>query len=108
MNVNTLNRRVASALISSVLFVGMSMPANGQQQSQQQVAQQQQVARDRLPQQSPQQLTPFGQQGDQGQSAELRDTTLKKSRFHILKSLGRHIKPLPSAPADVYPWQNRG
>jgi len=104
VNVNTLNRRVASALISSVLFVGMSMPANGQQQSQQQVAQQQQVARDRLPQQSPQQLTPFGQQGDQGQSAELRDTTLKK----ILKSLGRHIKPLPSAPADVYPWQNRG
>ena len=107
MNVNTLNRRVASALISSVLFVGMSMPANGQQQSQQQVAQQQQVARDRLPPQ-PQQLTQYHQHEDQGQRAKPRNTSLKKSRLLILKSLGRHIKPLPSAPADVYPWQNRG
>jgi hypothetical protein len=32
---------------------------------------------------------------------------LKKSRFLIFKSLGGHIKPLPSAPADMSPWQNR-
>jgi hypothetical protein len=32
---------------------------------------------------------------------------LKKSRFLILKSLGGHIKPLPSVPADMSPWQNR-
>ena len=106
MNVNTLNRMVAAAIVSSVLFLGLSIPANGQQQPQQQAAQQQQVAPDRLPQQPQQQLTPYRQHGDQGQRAKPRDTSLKKSRFLILKSLGGHIKPLPSVPADMYPWQN--
>lgn len=45
MNVNTLIRRVvAAAIVSPVLFLGLSIPANGQQQPQQPAAQQQQVA----------------------------------------------------------------
>ena len=103
MNVNTLNRRVAAALVSSVLFVGMSIPANGQQQPQQQAAQQQEVAPDRLPQQPQQQLTQYRQHGDQGQRAEPRDTSLKKSCFLILKSLGGHIKPLAFSPSRYVP-----
>ena len=99
---------MGTALISLVLLVGMSIPANGQPPPQQQAAQQQQVAPGRLPQQPQQQLTPYRQHGDQGQRAEPRDTSLKKSRFLILKSLERHIKPLASVPAYMSPWQKRG
>lgn len=83
------------------------MPANGQQQPQKQAAQQQQVTPSRLPQQSQQQLTQYRQHGDQEQRTKPRNTSLIKSRFLALKSLGGHIKPLPSAPADMSPWQNR-
>ena len=108
MNVNTLKWRVAAALISSVLFAGMSMPANVQQPPQQKAAQQQQVAPDLLPQQPQQRITPYPQHRDEGQPAEPRHQSLKKRCFLILKSLGGHIKPLPSVPADAYSWQNRG
>ena len=108
MNVNTLNRKAAATIVSSVLFVGMSMPANGQPQPQQQAAQQQPVAPDRLPQQPQQQLTQYRQQGDQGQRAEPLNTSLKKKCFLLLKSLGGHIKPLASIPVDMSPWQKRG
>jgi hypothetical protein len=107
VNVNTLNRRVESAMVGSVLFLGLSISANGQQLPQQQGPQQQPVAPDRLPPQPQQQLTQYRQRGDQGQRAKPRNTSLKKSRFLILKSLGGHIKPLPSAPADVSPRQYR-
>jgi hypothetical protein len=107
VHINTLNRMVGMALISSALFVGMSITANGQQPPRQQAAQQQQVAPDRLPQQPQQQLTPYPQHLDQGQPVKARDTSLKKSRFLILKSVGGHIKPLPSVAAGMYPWQNR-
>jgi hypothetical protein len=106
VNVDTLNRMVAAAIVSSVLFVGMSIPANGQQPPQPEAAQQQEVAPDRLPPQPQPQLAPYRQPGDQGQRAKPRNTSLKKSRFLILKSPGRHIKPLPSVPADMSPWQN--
>jgi len=105
VRVNILNQRVAAALISSVLFAGMNIPAKGQQQPQQQAAQQQQVAPDRLPQQ--QQLTQYRQHWDQGQRAKPRNTPLKKRGFLILKSVGGHIKPLPSAPEGISPWLNR-
>ena len=108
MHVNISNQMVAAALFSSVLFVGMSIPAKGQQEPQQQAAQQQQVAPEGLPQQPQQQLTQYRQHVDQGQRAEPRDTSLKKRCFLILKSLGGHIKPLPSAPADMSTWQKRG
>ena len=107
MNVNTLNRMVAAAVVSSVLFVGMSIPTHGQQPPQQQVAQQQEVAPERLRQQPQPQLTQYRHHGDQGRRAEPRVTPLKKRCFHILKSLGGHIKPLPSASADMSPWQKR-
>jgi len=106
--INTLNRRVAAALISSVLFVGMSKSAKSQQQAPQPAAQQQEGALDRLPQQPQQQLTQYHQHGDQGQRAKPRDASSKKSRFLFLKSLGGHIKPLPSAQVDMYTWQKRG
>jgi hypothetical protein len=63
------------------------------------------VAPDRLPQQPQQHLTPYPQHRDQGQPAEPRDTSLKKRCLLILKSVGAHIQPLPSAPADMYPWE---
>ena len=107
MNVNTLNRMVAADLISSVLFVGMSISTYGQQ-PQQQAVQLQQVAPERLRQQPQPQLTQYRHPGDQGRRAEPRVTPLKKRCFHILKSLGGHIKPLPSASADMSPWQKRG
>ena len=106
MNVNTLNRIMAAAVVSSVLFLELSIPANGEQQPQQPAAQQQQVARDRLPQQPPRQLTPYRQHGGQGQRAKPRNRSLKKTSLIILKSLGGHIHPLPSAMADMYPWEN--
>jgi len=83
------------------------MPANGQQQPQQ-AAQQQEVAPDRLPQQPQQPLTQYRQHWDQGQRAEPRDTSLKRRCFLILKSVGGHIKPLPSARANMSTWQKRG
>jgi hypothetical protein len=64
VNINILNRRVAAAIVSSVLFVGMSIPTRGQPQPQQQAAQQQQVAPDRLPHEPQQQLTRYRQHGD--------------------------------------------
>jgi hypothetical protein len=107
VNVNTLNRMVAADLISSVLFVGMSISTYGQQ-PQQQAVQLQQVAPERLRQQPQPQLTQYRQPVDLGQRADRRVTPLKKRCFHILKSLGGHIKPLPSASADMSPWQKRG
>jgi hypothetical protein len=105
--VNISKRRVAAALISSVLFVGLSIPANGQQQLQQLAAQPPRVAPDHLPQLPQQQLTPVRQHGDQLQRAEPWNTSVKKSRFHIFKSLGRHIKPFTSVPTYMPPWQDR-
>jgi hypothetical protein len=107
VNIHILNRLVAAAVVSPVLFVGMSIPANGQQQLQQQAAQQQEVAPDRLPRQPQQQLTQYRQHGEQGLRAEPRNISVKKSRFLVLKSLGGHIKPLPLVPANMSPWQNR-
>jgi hypothetical protein len=107
VNVNTLNRMVAAALISSVLFIGMSIPANGQQPPQQRAAQEQRVVPDRLPQQPQQQLTQYRQHVNLGQRAELRHTSRKKKCFLILESLGGHIKPLASVPADMSPRQKR-
>jgi hypothetical protein len=104
VKVNTLNRRVAAALISSVLLVGMSLSTYGQQPPRQQAAQEQQVAPDRLPQQPQQQPTQYRQHRDQGQRADPRGTPLKKKCSLILKSLGGHIKPLPSALTNCCRW----
>ena len=108
MNFNTLNQRVAALLVSSVLFVGMSISTYGQQQAQQQAAQPQEVASDRLPQQPQQQVALYHQHGDQGQRADPRNTSLKEKCFLLLKSLGGHIKPLPPIPEDMSPWQRPG
>jgi len=105
--IDILNRRVAAALISSVLFIGMSIPANGQQPPRQQAAQPQEVAPDRLPRQPQQQPTQYRQHRDQGQRADPRGTPLKKKCSLTLKSLGRHIKPFAPVPTYMPPWQNR-
>jgi hypothetical protein len=103
--INISNRMVAAALISLMFLVGISMLANGQQPPQQQASQR--VVPDHIPQQPQHQLTPYRQHGDQGQRTKPRNASLKKSCSLILKSLGGHIKPLPSAPADMSSWQNR-
>jgi hypothetical protein len=96
VNAHTLNR-IVLALTSSVLFVAMSLPANGQQPSQQQAFQPQKVASDRLARQP--QLTSDRPPEDQGQRAKPRNSFWKKSRFLILKSLEGHVKPLNQVPA---------
>jgi hypothetical protein len=101
--VDTLSRTVGVALISLVLWMGMTTPANGQPQPQ--AAPQQAVLQDRLLPPPQPQLTPYRPYGDQGQRVEPGHTSLKKSRFLFLKSLGGHIKPLASVPADMSPWE---
>jgi hypothetical protein len=59
------------------------------------------VAPDRLPQRPQQHLTPNPHHRDPGQPAEPRDSSLKKRCFLILKSLGGHITPLATVPANM-------
>lgn len=107
MNVNTLNRMVAAAIISAGLLVGMCIPTNGQQPPQQPATQLQPMPRDPLPREAQPQLARYRQHVDQGQRAKPQNASLKKSSFLILKSVGRHIKPLPSVSIEMPSWQNR-
>jgi hypothetical protein len=63
VHVHNLNRIVLAALSSSMLFIGTSIPANGQQPPQQLATQEQQVVPDRIPPQPQQELTQYPPMG---------------------------------------------